>query len=190
MQVPLQITFRNMETSEALESFIREKAAKLDSICENMISCRVVVEAPPLHQRKGGLFHASIDISLPQETIVVNREPDLHKSYHDVHVVLRDVFDTAQRKLREYVSRQKGEVKSHEELPMGRISELHADEDYGRIVTAGGDDIYFHRNSLIGADFAELAIGSEVRFVEEMGNEGPQATSVRIVGKPRPGQGL
>ncbi|HIJ89946.1 MAG: HPF/RaiA family ribosome-associated protein [Desulfobulbaceae bacterium] len=188
MQIPLQITFRNMKSSEALESYIRERAAKLDSICENMVSCRVVVEAPHKHQRKGGLFHASIDIGLPHETIVVNREPDLHKSYHDAHVVVRDIFDTAQRKLRDFVSRQKGEVKAHEEMPQGKITELYPYEDYGRIATGLGDDIYFHRNSLINADFADLTLGTEVRFVEEQGNDGPQATSVRVVGKPQPGK--
>jgi len=172
-----------METSDALEANIRERAAKLDSICENIVSCRVVVEAPHKHKHKGGLFHASIEISLPGETIVVNREPDLHKSYHDVYVVVRDVFDTAQRKLREVVSRKKGEVKAHEEMPHGVITELYPHEDYGRIVTPAGDDIYFHRNSLLNADFAELVLGTEVRFVEEAGNEGPQATSVRVVGK-------
>ncbi|MDG4476698.1 HPF/RaiA family ribosome-associated protein [Thiovibrio frasassiensis] len=181
MQVPLQITFRNMTTSEALESYIRERAEKLDHICDTIVSCRVVVEAPPKHQRKGGLFHASIDISLPHETIVINREPDLHKSYHDAHVVVRDVFDTAQRKLRDFVSRQKGEVKAHEEMPQGTISELYPYEDYGRILTGAGDDIYFHRNSLINADFGDLVLGAEVRFVEEQGNDGPQASSVRVV---------
>lgn len=183
MQVPLQITFRNMETSESLESYIRERAAKLDSSCENMVSCRVVVEAPHKHQRKGGLFHATIDITLPRETIVINREPDQHKSYHDAYVVVRDVFDSAQRKLREVVDRQKGEVKAHGEMPQGKITELYPYEDYGRIVTAAGDDIYFHRNSLINADFAGLSIGDAVRFVEEQGDNGPQATSVRVVGK-------
>lgn len=183
MQVPLQITFRNMETSESLESYIRERAAKLDSICENMVSCRVVVEAPHKHQRKGGLFHATIEITLPKETIVINREPDQHKSYKDAYVVVRDVFDSAQRKLRGVVGRQKGEVKAHEEMPQGKITELYPHEDYGRILTAAGDDIYFHRNSLINADFAALSLGDEVRFVEEQGDNGPQATSVRVVGK-------
>lgn len=183
MQVPLQITFRNMETSEALEDYIRERAAKLDSSCENMVSCRVVVEAPHKHQRKGGLFHATIEITLPKETIVINREPDQHKSYKDAYVVVRDVFDSAQRKLRGVVGRQKGEVKVHEEMPQGRITELYPHEDYGRIATGAGDDIYFHRNSLINADFAGLAIGDEVRFVEEQGDNGPQATSVRVTGK-------
>lgn len=187
MQVPLQITFRNMESSEALESYIRERAAKLDGICENMVSCRVVVEAPRKHQRTGGLFHATIDITLPKETIVINREPDLHKSYHDAHVVVRDVFDSAQRKLRDFVSRQKGEVKIHEEMPQGKITELYPFEDYGRIISASGDDIYFHRNSLLNADFDTLELGDEVRYVEEMGDNGPQATSVRVVGKQRPG---
>ncbi len=184
MQVPLQITFRNMETSEALENRIREKAKKLDSICENLLSCRVVVEAPHKHKRTGGLFHTSIEMTLPGETIVVNREPDPHHSYTDVYVSVRDTFNTAERLLREGVQRRKGQVKTHEAGPQGRISSLVPAEDYGRIMTFTGDDIYFHRNSVLNADFDALEIGTEVSFVEQEGDEGPQASSVRVIGKP------
>lgn len=80
-------------------------------------------------------------------------------------------------------SRKKGRIKTHETMPHGRISELHPEEDYGRIVTADGGDIYFHRNSILNADFDSLEIGAEVLFVEQEGDEGPQASSVRVVGK-------
>lgn len=182
MQVPLQITFRNMETSEAVETRIREKAKKLDSISENLLSCRVVVEAPHKHKRTGGLFHTSIEMTLPGETIVVNREPDPHHSYTDVYVSIRDVFNTAERLLRAAVQRRKGQVKTHEAVPQGRIASLFPTEDYGRIMTAAGDDIYFHRNSVLNADFDALEIGAMVSFVEQEGEEGPQASSVRVVG--------
>jgi ribosome-associated translation inhibitor RaiA len=183
MQLPLQITFRNMETSDALEERIREKAKKLDSICDTLLSCRVVVEAPHKHKQTGGLFHTMIDITLPGETIVINREPDKHHSYTDAYVSVRDAFDTAQRLLRQYVNRRKGHVKTHEEQPVGRISVLFPEEDYGRIIASNGDDIYFHRNSILNADFDALEEGNVVSFVEQVGDEGLKASSVRVIGK-------
>lgn len=186
MQIPLQITYRSMEASEAIDAYIRERAAKLDGCCENMVSCRVVVEAPHKHHHKGGLYHVSIDITLPRESIIINREPELHQAHQDAHVAVRDAFDAAQKQLRAVVSRQKGEVKTHEVSPHGRITELYPAEDYGRIASADGGDIYFHRNSVLNKAFDALAIGTEVRFVEQAGDEGPQASSVWIVGKHQP----
>ncbi len=183
MQIPLQITFRNMEPSEQLEAHIREKAEKLDGSCKNLLGCQVIIEAPHERHRKGGRFRTRIDITLPGETIVVNRNPDLHHSYVDVNVSIRDAFDSARRKLQEYVRRQKGQVKKHEPVPQGRISVLFPEEDYGRIVTIGGDDIYFHRNSILNADFDSLEVGTNVSFVEQEGDEGPQASSVKVLGR-------
>ena len=53
MQQPLQITFRDIPRSEALEADIREKAAKLDQFYEKVMACRVVVESPHKHHHKG-----------------------------------------------------------------------------------------------------------------------------------------
>lgn len=183
MQSPLQITFRHLESSEAVEADIRERAAKLDSFCDSVISCRVVVEAPRKHKQQGGLFHARIDITLPGGQVVVNREPDLHHAHEDPYVAIRDAFNAAYRQLEDYVRRRKVHVKTHETVPHGWISVLFPEEDYGRIDTADGDDIYFHRNSILNANFDTLEVGTEVRFVVEAGDEGPQATSVKVIGK-------
>ena len=181
MQRPLQITFRNMKTSEAVEARIRQNVERLEKSCDNLLSCRVVIEAPHAHHQKGGLYHTRIDITLPDETIVVNREPDLHKGSTDVYVSIRDAFAAAGRQLQKQSKRRQGEVKAHEAVPQGRISELYPEMDYGRIITAAGDDIYFHRNSILNADFDTLQVGTKVSFVEEQGDEGPQASSVRVV---------
>ena len=182
MQRPLQITFRNMKPSEAVETRIRQNVEKLDKSCDNLLGCRVVVEAPHAHQRKGGLFHTRIDLTLPSEIIVVNREPDLHKASTDVYVSIRDAFAAAERQLQKRSKRQQGEVKTHESVPQGRISVLYPDMDYGRIITEEGDDIYFHRNNILNADFDALEVGAKVSFVEEQGDEGLQASTIRVLG--------
>jgi len=55
--------------------------------------------------------------------------------------------------------------------------------DYGRIASADGTEVYFHRNSVVDADFDSLSPGTEVRFVVESGEYGPQASTVKVVGK-------
>ena len=182
MQRPLQITFRNMKTSEAVEARIRKNVEKLEKSCDNLLGCRVVVEAPHAHQQKGGLYHTRIDLTFPSETIVVNREPDLHKGSTDVYVSIRDAFAAAGRQVQKHATRRQGQVKAHQTMPQGTVSELYPEMDYGRIITATGDDIYFHRNSILNADFDALQVGTKVSFVEEQGDEGPQASSVRVLG--------
>lgn len=183
MQVPLQITFRNMETSEKIEADIRKRVDKLTSHHPEIISCHVVVEAPAQHQQKGGLFKTSIDISCPEGKFVINREPPAQRKEHeDVLISLRDAFIAVNRQLDEYSCKRKGEVKMHEEVPRGRISQLFPMEDYGTITTLDEREIYFHRNSVLNMDFDTLNIGDMVRFHEEDGDNGPQASTVKVVG--------
>ena len=87
------------------------------------------------------------------------------------------------RQLQDYKRQQENNVKTHEVPDHGRISEIIPMQDYGRIATPDGREIYFHRNSLVSGDFDALDVGSEVRFTEEMGEQGPQASSVQLVGK-------
>jgi cold shock CspA family protein len=183
MRLPLELTFRNMDRAAAVEADVREKAAKLDTFYDGVMRCRVVIEADHKHHHKGNLYHVRIDLTVPGAELVVSREPKEHQAHADLYVAVRDAFDAARRQLEDYVRRQRGKVKHHE-MPMhGRIRELHPMEDYGRIETPDGRDIYFHRNSVFGTDFDKLEVGTEVRFDEEAGDAGPKATTVKVVGK-------
>src|SRR6476620_11336740 len=53
MQIPLQISFPNMDPSPAIEAVVREKAAKLDRFFERIVSCDVTIEAPHRHRHAG-----------------------------------------------------------------------------------------------------------------------------------------
>ena len=108
MQIPLQITVRDMEHSEALEARIRAKAQKLEEFFAHIVSCHVVVEMPHRHHQQGKQFNVRIDIGVPGNTIVLNR----HQS-EDVYVALRDAFDAAKRQLQEYSRVMRGDVKTH-----------------------------------------------------------------------------
>lgn len=183
MQLPLEITFHNFEPSPSIEANIRRRAEKLERYAPDIISCRVTVESPHKHQRHGRLYRVSVDVRLPGSEVVVNRHPQEHHAHEDLYVAIGDAFKAARRRLQDTVSKRRGDVKSHETPPHGRVSVIDPEGDYGRITTLGGREVYFHRNSLVGADFERLAIGDEVRFSEEAGERGPQASSVRPVGK-------
>ena len=74
MQTPLQITIRDIEHSDALETHIRDKAKKLEEFFERITSCRVIVEMPHKHHHQGKQFKVRIDIGVPGSEIVVNRD--------------------------------------------------------------------------------------------------------------------
>jgi ribosomal subunit interface protein len=108
MQLPLQITIRDVDHSEALETHIRDKAKKLDEFFDHIMSCRVVVEVPHKHHHQGKQFNVRIDIGVPGSEIVVNRD-----HAEDVYVALRDAFDAAKRQLEDYARKLHGNVKAH-----------------------------------------------------------------------------
>ncbi len=113
MQVPLEITFRGVPHSDAVETRIREKTAKLEQFCDNIISCRVAVEAEHHHQHQGNLYKVRIDLSVPNKHIVVSRDHHDKQSHEDFYVALRDAFAAATRQLEEYVRIQRDQVKNH-----------------------------------------------------------------------------
>ena len=176
MEIPLQITARDIDLTDAIRTDITEKAAKLDSFCDRIMRCRVVIESPRRHQHEGKLYSVHIYMTVPGTELMVKRE--LNK---DLYVALRDAFRDARRKLEDFVREQRGDVKCHEELPHAVISSLFSDKGYGFITTPDGLDIYFHANSVINEDFSKLEVGMKVRFVKEAGDKGPQASTVTVL---------
>jgi ribosome-associated translation inhibitor RaiA len=136
----LRVTFRNMTPSAAIEKQVREKAAKLESFCGRITSCRVIVEAPHRHHHKGKAFQVRIDLSVPggeivinhapkrlsaakltegeqsEKALVENHRPSKHGAHEDVYVAIRDAFNAAERKLQDHVRRQSGSIKIHEPI--------------------------------------------------------------------------
>lgn len=183
MQLPLQITFRHMEPSPALEAKIHTLAERLDRYSQEIMSCRVVIEAPHKHHHQGSLYTVHLNITLPGHEIAVTRDQHDKHAREDAYVALRDAFTAAGRQLEHRVQRRRGDVKEHDVAPHGRIRELFPMQDYGRIEASDGRDFYFHRNSVLNMDFDRLDIGMPVHFTEEMGDQGLQASSVTVEGK-------
>lgn len=184
MQLPLQITFRHMDPSTALEARIRQRAEELDQFFDRIISCRVVVECSHRRHQQGNIFEVRVDLSIPGREIVVGREPGVNHAHEDPYVALRDAFDSARRLLEDQVRRRRGEAKTHAVPDHGRVARILPDRDCGFIATDAGE-IYFHRNSVANDGFDKLEVGAEVRYVAQEGEspEGPQASTVVPLGK-------
>ena len=180
MEVPVQIVVRNASISDVAKENIRSKADKLSSFYSPIIKCHVVVEAPHRHKQKGLLYNVRIDLTVPGGELIVKREPN-----EDVYVAIRDAFDAARRQLQAYARRQRHDVKVHDEVPHARVMKLFPEEGYGFLETTDGLEIYFHRNSVLNNGFDRLQIGTEVRYVQEQGEQGPQASTVALTGKRR-----
>jgi ribosome-associated translation inhibitor RaiA/cold shock CspA family protein len=180
MQIPLQITFRHLESSPALESRIRTLAARLEKFSEQILSCRVVIESLHHHQRQGEVFDVTIHVTVPGREIAIRRAHAMDPSHQDAYVALRDAFRATRRQLQDYERERRQDVKAHTALPSGWICELHPDQHFGRIRTGDGRLIYFHANSVQGRAFEKLTTGTEVHFAEEAGNDGPQASTVHV----------
>lgn len=186
MQVPVEISYRDAAGSPAIEGRIQQRVRKLERLAPDLIACRVAIEAPHQHHRQGRIYHVRVDVTVPGHEVVVSRDPGAHHAHEDLYVAIRDAFDAVERRLQDVERRRRGQVKQHEVPTHGRISEIYPMLDYGRIQTPDGRDLYFHRNALVENRFDRLEVGDEVRFVEEMGEEGPQASTVHCVGKHHP----
>lgn len=183
MKIPMQITFHDLQHSEAVESKIAEAADKLNRVFTEIMSCRVVVDLANRRHRKGNLYRIRIDITVPGTELYVGREPGDRNTHADVFVAIRDAFNAMERRLQDYTQARRGEVKRGVSAPHGRISELFRDQGYGFIETFDGRSVYFNSNSVLNNGFEQLTPGAEVRFSEEEGIEGPQASTVEILGK-------
>ena len=114
--------------------------------------------------------------------IEANRSPAKKQAHQDIYVAIRDSFNAARRQLQDLARKRQGNVKTHEVPPHGHVVRLFADDGYGFIESADGRELYFHANSVVEG-FERLEVGSEVRFAEEMGEKGAQATTVHLIGK-------
>jgi ribosomal subunit interface protein len=181
MDLPIQITFREIAHSDAIDAYVRKRAAKLEVIAPRLVSCRVVIEAPHRHARHGEHYRVRVDVTAPGGEVVVTRSPDDAKVYEDLYATIDAAFDDVGRQLQDFERRRRGDVKLHETARHGHVSKLFPYEGYGFLRTAEGGELYFHRNSVLDAAFDRLKVGDRVRFVDDEGESGPHASTVALV---------
>jgi cold shock CspA family protein/ribosome-associated translation inhibitor RaiA len=185
MQTPLQITYRNLTSSPALEEDIERRVRWLERFHPRIVGCHVAIEAPNQHHRQGGLFRVRIEIAIPGGEIVVSRSPQADHSHADVYVAIRDAFRAARRELMDRARVLRGDMKEHVAEDVGRVVRLFDDPRgrYGFLETVEGREVYFHEHALLD-DWEDLRTGDRVRYVEVQGDKGPQASTVERTTHP------
>jgi cold shock CspA family protein/ribosome-associated translation inhibitor RaiA len=188
MQIPLQIVADGVELGPTERDMVRAHADKLEKFFPRLLGCTVTISVPNRWPQNGPMmYRVRIDLAVPGEEVVIERQP---------HVLLldavQDAFRVAGRRLQDYARRltSTSPVEAHVEPERGRVIRKFPWEGYGFLAGADGREIYFHRNSVLKDGFDRLEVGTEVRFAEEEGDKGPQASSVSIAGGQRAGRQL
>ncbi len=199
MQLTPTITFRGLGSPAPLESDIRGRINKLETYCGSILGCHVLVELGARHHERGNHYHVRIDLTVPGEEIVVSHDASLHGPAQDIDspkltkedaadperqhasVAIHEAFDIVRRRLQDYTRRQRGAVKVSARQPRGRVARLSPIDEYGYIEAEDGHEVYFQKSSVLKGAFDRLAVDSAVSFVEEPGEKGPQASTVKLL---------
>lgn len=192
MDVPLELSFVNLESSEAVEARVRERVAKLEKLFPRLVSCRVAIGRPHRQHQTGNTYRVRIDMSVPGHELVVSHEPHHAKDRYadpDVYTAIKDAFQAAERQLKDHKEQLQGEVKQTP-MPMhGQVVSVTPDQDFGFLLDNQGSQLYFHRNSLMNEALEKLQPGDHVHYVGEIGETGPIATKVWRVESPHQRRG-
>jgi cold shock CspA family protein len=190
-----------MRHSDRLENLVRERVVWLEQFYRGIVRGRVTIEVPHRHRHDGRHFHIRIELTVPGgPPIVVSHEPTLHGRLKDdeqaehhkqteaegahrfAAVAIHEAFDAARRRLEDFAREQRGTIKAHDVPSHGEVVELDPIQGSG-VIQSGEKRIYFHRASVLNAAFDTLTTGTLVAFAEEEGEKGPQASTVRVLGK-------
>lgn len=185
MEVPLvQVTYRDMEPTPGMEAAIQDKVDHLLRIHDRIQRCHVVVEAPhmsPAQNPKG--FRVLFDIAVPGRALVVSKDQQDKPEHRDFYVALRDAYEAARKQLVADRDKRRGETKVHEVPDHGIVSKMFPGDEHGFVYLPDGTEVYFHRNAVVEGEWDELEVGDQVRVVLQDGYEGPQASTVKPIGK-------
>jgi len=171
--LPLEVQANGVIVTPEANAYLHERIERLRRFYPRIISCRVVLDAPESHHRQGGPYRVGIQVEVPGADAHINRQQD-----GNLHVAIRGAFDAAQRVLQDHARKQRGEVSPTQKPTRATVARLFESAGYGFLEAEDGHGVYFHRNSVLGNRFSELRPGMNVRYAEESGVDGPQATSV------------
>ncbi len=198
MDFPIQISFRNVEPSPGVQEWVELHAKKLTTFHQRIVRCRVAIEMDHRHLRRGNRYLVKVLVSVPGGQAVARnlaapvdpeklqvagrkvKQSEIGAGQKELHVAISEAFRAAGRRLQDLLRAQRGQVKAHEES-LAKVAEIFPARGYGFLETPEGRRIYFHKNSVLRGGFANLASGAAVRFAEERGDRGPQASTVEPV---------
>lgn len=184
MQKPLQISFKNLDKSEHLETLIRDRVDKLEQFYPRLIGCRVVLEKPARSATAKASLAIAIELDVPgRPKIIAKREDDRRDAKGDNLKLISQAFDAAQRQLEDLTRVASRDVKQHENAgETGCIMQVEKLEDHGFVELAQGESLYFSREAVADNRFDDLKPGMVVHVTRAVRESamGPAASSIRL----------
>ncbi len=179
-----EIIFHDVDRSEWVENYIGERLQKLERFAQGITRCHVTLAQEQGKHKKGNRYSVMVEVRLPpQHDLAIKKQKEIRDMPTQLPALINLAFGAIERQLKKTAALRRGEEKMHDGQPHGLVEKLF-DEGYGFIrATDDNRQVYFHRNSVLHGDFERLSVGTEVRFSPEEGENGPQASSVQVVGK-------
>ena len=189
MQTAPELIFHNVERTAWLETYILERVQRLDRFADGITSCRVSLTREQSSHHKGNRYSLMVEARTPpNHDLAAKKAKIVRDPAAQLPALINLGFGALERQLKKTAALRRGEDKRADGDPAGQahgIVEKLFGEGYGFLRALRDDrQVYFHRNSVLHGDFERLAIGTEVRFSLQDGEQGPQASSVQIVAKP------
>ncbi len=107
MQRPVQITFHEVDPSDAMEQLVREKVAHLEEHGSMIIGCRVSVNNVARSKTSLRSFEIVAHVELPGDDLIERVEGE------DPYGAIREAFRVLSRRLTSEKEKRHGDVKTH-----------------------------------------------------------------------------
>jgi len=101
MKSAVDVVYRDLDSSAALNDIITKKLEKLNRYTDQIVHSRVVLDIPHNHKHKGKQFRASIELEIKGHPVAITQDDE------SIHVAVRDAFSSAERKVKQLVDRQR-----------------------------------------------------------------------------------
>lgn len=187
-QLVPEIIFHDVDRSDWVENYVSDRLRKLERFAQGITRCHVTLKQEQGSHRKGNIYSVLVEVRLPpQHDLTASKQKEIVDMQTQLPAIINATFGAIERQVKRTAELRRGDEKLHGNLHDGQVhgivEKLFA-EGYGflRRVDDNGE-VYFHRNSVLNDDFERLAVGTEVRFSPELGEDGPQASSLQIVAK-------
>jgi cold shock CspA family protein/ribosome-associated translation inhibitor RaiA len=193
VQKPLQINYRGIESSPALDALIRQRVNALGRMHPRITGCRVVVEVPYRSTESGKVPVAvTVEVEIPNRRAVIGKDvQERREAKSDQTAALNNAFEAVERQLNKVANLQiqEGKRRGADASQTGMIVRLFPEQGYGFVEVDNSSELYFTRNAVSGGEFDELQVGTivHVTIATTDGPMGPQASSIRLLDKPKTG---
>jgi len=202
METEPEIMFKGVNRTIYIDKLITRGIAKLEHVCNYIISTRVTVEQIQTRHRTDNPYRILVEISIrDRPDIVVERlsnkikktvdDPDQVNSrparkrnarQEALPAFIISTFDSARRELEKVIDKQRGAVKVHPlQRAQATVEKIFRDQEYGFLRASDGQSVYFNRNSVLHDQWEHLKVGTAVHYTQEVGDKGLQASIVEPV---------